>query len=49
MIRGKTAVIGGMPILRGDHERKSSLQFIGDRNDRVAIGTARAPPGRKSF
>ena len=37
MIRREAAVIGGMPILRGDHQRERHLQLIRDRNHRVTL------------
>src|SRR5687768_13772634 len=33
----ETAVIGRMPILRGDHQRELRLKLIRDRNDLISL------------
>ena len=47
MIRGKTAVIGRMPVLRGDHQRERRLQPVRDRNDFIAVRHRERAPGQE--
>ena len=37
MARREAAVVGRMPILRGDHQRERRLESVYDRDDLVAL------------
>jgi len=47
MVRRETAVIGRMPILRGDHERERRLKLVGDGDDRVALRHSQCAAGEE--
>ena len=47
VIRREAAVIGGMPILCRDHQREGHLQFVSDRNHRVALGHRQCAAGEE--